>query len=106
MPLFAAFLSSLLGGLAGFFAEIVTRKGITIAFAVTGIAVASAMLLTAFNLAVSPLVQAMFSTQYGQFIGLAFPPMAGNCLALIGAMWAGCAAYKLKVNAIKMTASA
>jgi len=51
-------------------------------------------------------VQGMFSTQYGQFIGLAFPPISGTCMTSIATCWGGCALYKLKMQSIKMTASA
>ena len=53
-----------------------------------------------FNAMVSPLVASMFSTQYGQFLGLAFPPVAGTCLATITATWVGCSTYKLRERAI------
>jgi hypothetical protein len=58
-----------------------------------------------FNNVVSPLVGQMFSTQYGQFLGLAFPPIAGTCMTGIAATWGACALYKLKVQSIKMSAS-
>lgn len=106
MPLFAAFFSTVIGAFASFFAAAASKKVTVMVLATAAITLVSAALLAAFNLAVTPLVEAMFSTQYGQFLGLAFPPISGTCMVSIGAMWAACAAYKLKVASIKLTASA
>lgn len=97
---------SLMGGIASFLVQFVTKKIAVVAAAIAAIAAAFGVLMTLFNLLVTPLAAAMFSTQYGQFLGLAFPPMAGQCLAAITASWIGCALYKLKVQSIKLTASA
>lgn len=96
---------SLFGGIAAFFIEFVTKKIAVAGAAIAAFAVSLGVLMTLFNAAVAPLVQAMFSTSYGQFIGLAFPPMAGSCLAAISTMWMACALYKLKMQSIKLTAS-
>lgn len=104
MPLLAGLLQSLFGGLAAFLAGEASKRATMALLVSTGLVLASAALLTAFNLAVKPLVAAMFSTQFGQFIGLAFPPIAGNCLAAIGGTWAACGAYKLKVVSIRASA--
>jgi uncharacterized membrane protein required for colicin V production len=106
MPVLASLIASLFGGIAAFFVEHLTKKILTVAAAVAAFAVSFAALMLMFNTLVAPLVQAMFSTQYGQFLGLAFPPMAGTCLAAIAAAWGGCALYKLKIQSIKMSASA
>lgn len=106
MPVLAQLFVSLFGGLASSLVAIGTKKVATVAYAVVAFGVALAALMAAFNLLVAPLVQAMFTTQYGQFLGLAFPPMAGTCLAAIGTAWGACALYKLKVQSIKMSASA
>lgn len=106
MPLFAAFFSTVIGAFASFLALGASNKVTVMVLATGAITLVSVALMVAFNLAVTPLVQAMFSTQYGQFLGLAFPPISGTCMVSIGAMWAACAGYKLKVASIKMTASA
>jgi len=106
MSLLAQLIAALVGGIASFIASMLSKKVTTMVLATGAITVVSAALIAAFNLAVTPLVQAMFSTQFGQFIGLAFPPISGTCMTSIGAMWAACALYKLKVVSIKMTASA
>lgn len=106
MPLLAALLSAIAAGFANFIASILSKKVTTMVLATGAITIASVTLMVAFNLAVSPLVQAMFSTSFGQFVGLAFPPISGTCMATIAGMWSACALYKLKVASIKMTASA
>lgn len=106
MPLLAALWSAVVGGMASFIALLWAKKLAVAALAVAGFAASLAVLMAAFNMLVSPLVAAMFSTQYGQFIGLAFPPIAGTCLTSLATCWGACALYKLKVQSIKMTASA
>lgn len=106
MPLLGALLSSLAGGIASLFALIWAKKISVTAIAVIAFAAALTALMATFNLLVTPLIQEMFSTSLGQFIGLAFPPLAGTCLASLGTCWGACALYKLKVQAVKMSASA
>lgn len=106
MPLLGNLLASLFGGIAAFLVEALTKKVVTVAVAVAAFALALGVLMVGFNAVASPLVAALFSTQYGQFLGLAFPPMAGTCIASIAATWGMCALYKLKIQSIKMSASA
>lgn len=106
MPLLGTLLASLAGSLASFLANIWAKK-VGVAFlAASGITGLTIGLLILFNNLVAPLVQAMFTTTYGQFIGLAFPPVAGSCMATIGLTWTACAVYRLKVATIKISASA
>ena len=106
MPLLAGLIGSLIGGLANFFAQMFVKKVAITAVAVLAFAAALLVLMAVFNGLVAPLVQSMFSTSFGQFIGLAFPPIAGTCMTSIATAWGACALYKLKVQSIKMSASA
>jgi Family of unknown function (DUF5455) len=106
MPVLAGLITSLFGGFASLLAVLWGKKIAVSVLAVAGFATALVTLMATFNLLVAPMVSAMFSTQYGQFIGLAFPPMAGTCLASLATCWGACALYKLKVQSIKMSASA
>lgn len=106
MPLLAALMSSLFGSLTSFIALLWAKKLAVTAVAIVAFAAALTALMLVFNGLVSPLVQAMFSTQYGQFLGLVFPPIAGTCLSGLATCWGACALYKLKVQSIKMSASA
>jgi len=103
MPLFALFFGSMLSALAGFLAKFLTRKLAVASTAIAALATVTGALLAAFNLAVAPLVAQMFSTAYGQLLGLAFPPVAGTCLAVYGSMWAACGLYSWQVRALKIS---
>ena len=106
MPILAGLITSLFGGIASLFALWWGKKIAVTVIAVAAFATALVALMATFNMLVSPLIAVMFSSTYGQFIGLAFPPMAGTCLAALGACWSACALYKLKIQAIRMSASA
>lgn len=106
MPLLAALLSSLFGGIATLIAYVWAKKISVAVLAIAGFAAALAVLMAVFNGLVSPLLSQMFNTSLGQFVGLAFPPIAGTCLASLGTCWGACALYRLKLQAIKVTASA
>lgn len=105
MPLLGAFLASFFTGLSTFLAKLfAARVAIRLAAIATIGALGTALLLS-FNAFISPLVAAAFSTQYGQLLGLVFPPIAGTCLAGVLALWAACMSYRLQVQAIKVTAN-
>lgn len=106
MPILAGLLSSLFGGIASFVALLWAKKLAVSTLAIGAFALAVTALMLVFNQLVTPLVAAMFSTQYGQFLGLAFPPIAGSCMTSIATCWGACALYKLKMQSIKMSASA
>lgn len=105
MPILASLIASVFGGIATFLAQMWAKKLVVAGLAVAAFAVALVALMAVFNALVSPLVAAMFSTQYGQFLGLAFPPISGTCMTAIVSAWGACALYKLKMQAIKITAS-
>ena len=106
MPILAGLITSLFGGLASLIAYFWAKKISVTVLAVAAFALALTALMTVFNFAVSPLLYQLFSTQYGQFLGLAFPPIAGTCMTAIGGTWTACALYKLKIQSIRMSASA
>jgi len=105
MPIFAAFIASFFTGLSAFLAKLFIAKVAIRVAAVAAIGALGTALLVLFNSTVAPLVGSLFSTEYGQLLGLAFPPVAGTCLAAITALWAACMAYRLQVQAIKITAN-
>ena len=101
MPILATFIGALLSSLASFFVRFFAIKTATAIAAVTALSGLAVGLVLTFNSIVSPLVQQAFSTQYGQLLGLAFPPVAGTCIAAIAAAWAACGLYKWQVTAVK-----
>lgn len=105
MPIFAALLTGLFSSIGVFLAKIVAVKVAVRAAAVVALAALSAALVVVFNTAVTPFVQALFSTQYGQFLGLLFPPISGTVLVALMAFWLAVMAYRLQARAIALTAS-
>lgn len=105
MPLLAAALVSLLGGLAGFLVKLFLGKLPIKLAAVAAFAAVGVVMVGVFNQVVAPLAAQVFSTQFGQVIGLAFPPVSGTCLAAVSGLWIATVTYSWQVRAIKMTAS-
>lgn len=98
----------LLGSLiAGLFASLTSVLGawfgVSVAVKVAAVAAFlafAAALLAVFNTAVAPLVGAMFATSWGMVLGLAFPPIAGTCLAVLAAVWGACGLYGMQRKAL------
>jgi uncharacterized protein (DUF697 family) len=102
MPILAGLLVSLFSSLASLFALQLTKKTAFGLAAVTTLGTLYGALVVTMNAAVSPLLSALFSTSYGQFIGLAFPPMAGTCLGIIASVWSACTLYSWQKKALDM----
>lgn len=100
MPLLALFFGSLMSGLAAFLAQFVIKKTAIALTALAGIALATGGLMAVLNGIVKPLLGRLFQTAYGQAIGLAFPPVAGECLIAIGVCWSACMVYSWQVKSI------
>jgi len=98
-------LSTLFGAISVFLAKLfVAKLAIRIA-AVIALTACGAALMTSFNTYVAPMVQAMFTSEYGQFLGLAFPPIAGTVIASITGLWLAVSTYALQSRAIRLTAN-
>lgn len=106
MPLFGALFVSVFGSFAGFIATFLGRKVAVAAASIAALAILYGALFVTFNAIVQPLVAQLFSTQYGQALGLAFPPAAGNCLAALGAAWAATTAFGWNREALRLANSA
>jgi len=104
MPLFASLFSSFFGALGAFLTKLFVAKVAVRVAAVAALASLGGVLMVTFNGIVAPLVAQAFSTAYGQFLGLAFPPVAGTCMAGIAGLWLACTTYKLQERAIMVTA--
>lgn len=104
MPLFAAFFGALFSSLGIFLAKMFAAK---LAIRVLGVAALTALasgLMVTFNNAIAPLVQQLFQTQYGQFLGLAFPPIAGTVISVYLSVLLAIATYRLQARAVSLTA--
>lgn len=100
MPLLGALLVSLFSGLGSFLASFLSKKA---AFGVAAAATLGTLygaMVVFMNNAVAPILSSLFNTQYGQFIGLAVPPLAGTCLGIIASTWAACTLYSWQKKAL------
>jgi hypothetical protein len=100
MPLLAGLLVSLFSGLASFLVTFLSKKVAFGLAAATTLAGLYGAMVVFMNNAVNPLLGALFNTQYGQFIGLAVPPLAGTCLGIIASTWAACTLYAWQKKAL------
>jgi len=88
MPLFAALFQAVA---AGFTSLIIALATLRESIRITGVVMLAGMYVAAvagFNAFVSPLADSLFSTSYGQLIGLAFPPVAGTVITSLSILWA------------------
>lgn len=104
MPIFAALFTAFFSSLGVFLAKLFAAKIAIRVVAVSALTALSAGVFAAFNLAVAPFVQALFSTTYGQFLGLLFPPISGTVCAALMAFWLAVMTYRLQARAIALTA--
>lgn len=103
MPLFAALFTAFFQALGLFLAKLFAAR-LAMRLIGAGIIIGLASgLLAAFNSFIVPLVAALFSTQYGQFLGLAFPPIAGTVLTGLLTLWLAVFTYRLKVRVVEAT---
>lgn len=88
MPLLAALIKALFGSAISIFVALATlRESIRL----SGVLLLAGLYLTsvvAYSSFISPLLSSLFSTSYGQVIGLAFPPISGTVIAGLSALWA------------------
>lgn len=105
MPLFAAFFGALFSSLGVFLAKMFAAK-LAIRLVAVGVLVSLATgLVSAFNGWIVPMLSMLFSTSYGQFLGLAFPPVAGTVMTVYMTAVLAVGTYRLKAHAVKVTAN-
>lgn len=105
MQLFAAFFGALFSSLGVFLAKIFAAK-LAVRIVAVGVLVALATgLVNTFNGYIAPLLSMLFNTQYGQFIGLAFPPISGTIMTMYMSAVLAVGTYKLQSRAVAVTAN-
>lgn len=104
MPIFSALFTAFFSAFAIFIAKIFAAKIAIRALGVVVLTSLSVGLVTAFNVAVSPFVAAVFSTAYGQFLGLLFPPISGTVIVALLTFWTVVMVYRLQARAVSLTA--
>ena len=105
MPLLGTLIASLFGGLANFLADFVGKK-IAVALAyVAALGSIVTVLLVFMRGVVEPLAGALFSYPWAGWMGLAFPPVVGTCIAALAGTWAACVLYRWQRAALGVAAS-
>lgn len=105
MPLFGALFSALFSALGVFLAKLFAAK-LAIRIVAVGVLVSLASgLVGAFNGWIVPMLSLLFNTQYGQFLGLAFPPVAGTVMTTYMTAVLAVSTYKLQSRAVAVTAN-
>jgi hypothetical protein len=106
MPLLAALWGVIATAITSFLTRVLAGQVGFKLLALGAFAVLAASMVAFFNAAISPLAASVFNTQYGQLLGLAFPPVAGSCIAtLLGAI-VFAVAYRLKMQFLRTAAGA
>jgi len=91
-------------GLASFFVRFFVARVAIATAGVAALATISVALLVAFNAAVAPLVSTLNATWAGPWIGMAFPPVSGQCMTAVALCWAACTLYGWQKSAVRVAA--
>lgn len=87
MPLLAALIKGLFGSaISLMLALVAARESIRL----SGVLILAGVYLVAvvaYSSFISPLIGSLFSTSYGQVLGLAFPPISGTIIVGLSALW-------------------
>lgn len=104
MPLFAQFFGALFTALGGFLLKLfVARVAVRVA-AVTLMCSLAAGLLATFNMMIAPWISLVFNHEYGQWLGLLFPPISGTIITALMGFWLAVKTYQIQQRAIMVTA--
>lgn len=102
MPLFSQLVAGLFQVLGAFFGRYLSAQVALRLAAVTSFVALGGALVAAWRAVVVPWVAALFATSYGQWLGLAFPPVAGSVMVGCAAVWLACTAYRLQSSALRL----
>lgn len=104
MPLLAALIKACFGTVFGFLAAMLGAQTAVRVAAVASIGALYIASVTAFSLVIAPWIGSVFSTQYGQLLGLLFPPVAGTVIAALYTYYMGVVTYRYIVSLTKIAA--
>lgn len=104
MPILGKLLLGLLTSIFGVFGAIVGAQYAVRLAAVATVAGLYVASVAVFSGVIGPWIGAVFNTQYGQLLGLLFPPVAGTVIAALVTYWASVAAFKYLSSLTKMAA--
>lgn len=89
MPLLAKLLAALGGSIFGLIAAVTGAKLATRLIAVATLAALYISCVVYFTTVIGPWIGTVFASQYGQLLGLLFPPISGSVIASLAGYW-GC----------------
>lgn len=93
MPVFALLFKVAIGNMWALWLALTSLKASVRLAAVAIMAAAYVACVLGFSMFIAPLISSLFNTQYGQVVGLAFPPISGTVVAGIVSLW-GCFVLK------------
>ena len=102
MSLLATLLSGILGSIFTLIVGITGASAAIRLIAVAVVATAYVALVLAFSALIAPWIASVFSSQYGQLLGLLFPPVAGTVMASLASFWAVVVGYRYMSTLTKM----
>lgn len=102
MPLLAALFSGLMTSVFTLMASLVGAQIAARLLAVGAVATLYVASVVTFSQVIAPWISNVFSSQYGQLLGLLFPPVAGTVLASLIGYWGAVAAYKYVSSLTRM----
>jgi hypothetical protein len=102
MPLLASLLASIGTSIFGLIAGLVGAKIAARLVAVAGLATLYISCVVYFTSVVGPWMATVFSSQYGQLLGLLFPPISGSIIASLAGYWGCVAGLKYVSSLTKM----
>lgn len=105
MPLLATFLASIGGGIYSLMVAMVGAKIATRLTAVAALAAIYISCIAFFMGLIEPWLSALFSSTYGQLLGLLFPPISGSIIAGLGGYWSCVIGLKYVSSLTKMAVS-
>ena len=93
MPIFATLVQGLLANAAALWLAVKSAQQAVRLTAIAVLAAAYVACAAFYTLFIDPLIGALFSTLWGQLLGLAFPPISGTVVAGLAGLW-GCIVAK------------
>lgn len=102
MPLLATLLSGFGSAIYGLFAAILASRVAVRMSAVLALAAIYISCVVYFSTMIEPWLSGVFATQYGQLLGLLFPPVAGSVMASLAAYWTCVIGLKYTSSLTKM----
>lgn len=103
MPLLATLIQGLIGNATALWLAVRSAEQAVRLTAVGILAAAYVACVAFWTTVIDPLIGALFSTLYGQLLGLVFPPLSGSVISALVALWGSIVAKRYTEKFIQMT---